>query len=100
MLFGYRTDLNLCAAYNNTDRSCIHHFRWSFSSIYLFMEPRFVSDMALSYVPGTEIRIQQVHLVIPEICDNSTIVVDNEHNKWEHGILLLNKLTTFVSKMC
>ena len=61
------------------------------------MEPRLVSDMALNYLPGTEIRIQQVHLVIPEICDNFTVIIDKEHNQWEHGVLLLNKLTTFVS---
>ena len=54
--------------------------------------------MALNYLPGTEIRFQQVHLVIPEICDNSTIITDEEQNRWERGILLLNKLTTFVSQ--
>ena len=92
-----RTDLNLCAAYNNNNTDCIHHFRWSFSSIYLFMEPRLVSDMALNYLPGTQIRIQQVHLTIPEICDNVTITIDEEQNQWERSVLLLNKLTTFVS---
>ena len=95
--------MTLCRAYNNTDTSCIHLFRWSFSSIYLFMGPRLVSDMALNYIPGTEISIRQVHLVIPEICDNSTITVmsdiDKEENQWEPRVLLLNKLTTFVSKL-
>ena len=95
--FLYRTDLNLCAAYNNNNTNCIHHFRWSFSSIYLFMEPRLVSDMALNYLPGTQIRIQQVHLIIPEICDSTTITIDKEQNQWERSVLLLNKLTTFVS---
>ena len=93
----HRTDLNLCAAYNNSNTNCTHHFRWSFSSIYLFMDPRLVSDMALNYLPGTQIRIQQVHLTIPEICDNVTITIDEEQNQWERSVLLLNKLTTFVS---
>ena len=61
------------------------------------MEPRLVSDMALKYLPGTEIRIQKIHLVIPEICNNFTVVTDADNNKWTHGVLLLNKLTTFVS---
>ena len=97
--FLYRTDLNLCAAYNNNNTNCIHRFCWSFSSIYLFMELGLVSNMALNYLPGTQIRIlnQQVHLIIPEICDNATITIDEEQNQWECGVLLLNKLTTFVS---
>ena len=62
-----------------------------------------MSDMALNYIPGTEISIRQVHLVIPEICDNSTITVitgiNEKENQWEPRVLLLNKLTTFVSKL-
>ena len=61
------------------------------------MEPRLLSDMALNYLPGTELRIQQIHLVIPEICDNATTFVDEENGRWDRGVLLLNKLTTFVS---
>ena len=41
--------------------------------------------------------IQQVHLVIPEICDNTTTFVDKESLIWDQGVLLLNKLTPFVS---
>ena len=61
------------------------------------MEPRLLSDMALNYLPGTELRIEQVHLVIPEICDNSTTFIDEENGRWDRGVLLLNKLVTFVS---
>ena len=54
--------------------------------------------MALNYLPGTELRIEQVHLVIPEICDtDASIFVDEENGQWDRGVLLLNRLTTFVS---
>ena len=61
------------------------------------MDPRLVSDMALNYLPGTQIIIQQVHLTIPEICDNATNIEDEDGNQWQRSVLLLNKLTTFVS---
>ena len=95
--FMHRRDLNLCANYNSSDQSCVHLFRWVLSPIYLFMEPRLLSDMALNYLPGTAPMIQQIHLAIPEICDNATTFVDKEKRKWDRGTLLLNKLTTFVS---
>lgn len=92
-----RKNLNLCGAYNNSDPSCIHLFRWYFSPIYLFAEPRLLSDLALNYLPGTATKIQQVHLVIPQICDNTTMFMDKENFIWDQGVLLLNKLTPFVS---
>ena len=93
----HRKDLKLCAIHNNSDPSCVHLFRWYFSPIYLFAEPRLLSDMALNYLPGTAPVIQQIHLIIPEICDNTTTFMDKEDLIWDRGVSLLNKLTPFVS---
>lgn len=96
-LINFRTDLNLCPATGEKNSDCVYLFRWTRSPIYLFMEPRILNDLAFNYLSGTEVLISRVHLAIPEICGRNTPTPDVEGNKWDKPVLLLNKLTTYVS---
>lgn len=59
-----------CKHLDETRTNCTYLYRWSSSPIYLFIEPRLLNDMSLNILPGTQIRIRQAKLVIPEICNS------------------------------
>ena len=80
--------------------NCTYLYRWSSSPIYLFIEPRLLNDMSLNILPGTEIRIRQAKLVMPEICNSKEDqITDTNGDVWDLPVFLLTQLTTAVSNI-
>ena len=93
-----RNQPQYCKHRDEERTNCTYLYRWTISPMYLLAEPRLLNDLSLSILPGTELKMPRVNVIIPEICNTrEDQITDTNGDVWDRPVFLLSRLTTFVS---